>query len=66
MAKALLGQRVYLNDRLVVESARLRSRVRDLEMMIQDLKHDNDRLRDNDRLHADLSADIEATRQPVH
>jgi hypothetical protein len=66
MAKALLGQRVYLNDRLVMESARLRSRVRDLEMMVQDLKHDNDRLRHDDRLSADLSAEIEATRQPVH
>jgi hypothetical protein len=66
MAKALLGQRVYLNDRLVLESARLRSRVRDLEIIIEDLQHDNDRLRDNDRLQADLSAEIEATRQPVH
>jgi hypothetical protein len=59
MAKALLGQRVYLNDRLVLESARLRSRVRDLECMIEDLQHDNDRLR------ADLPAKIEATPQPV-
>jgi hypothetical protein len=59
MAKALLGQRVYMNDRLVLESARLRSRVRDLEWLIEDLKHDNDRLR------ADLPADIEATRQPA-
>jgi hypothetical protein len=66
MAKALLGQRVYLNDRLVLESARLRSRVRDLESMIEDLQHDNDRLRGNDLLHADLSAEIEAARQPVH
>jgi hypothetical protein len=66
MAKALLGQRVYLNDRLVLESARLRSRVRDLETLIEDLQQDNERLRDNDRLRADLSAEIEATRQPVH
>jgi len=66
MAKALLGQRVYLNDRLVLESARLRSRVRDLESMIDDLQHDNDRLRDSNRLRADLSAEIEETRQPVH
>jgi cell division septum initiation protein DivIVA len=57
MAKALLGQRVYMNDRLVVESARLRSRVRDLESMIEDLQNDNDRLR------ADLLVEIEATRQ---
>jgi hypothetical protein len=59
MAKALLGQRVYMNDRLVLESARLRSRVRDLEWLIEDLQHDNDRLR------ADLPSDIEATRQPA-
>ena len=59
MAKALLGQRVYFNDRLVMESDRLRSRVRDLESMIEDLQHDNDRLR------ADLPAEIEGTRQPA-
>jgi hypothetical protein len=59
MAKALLGQRVYFNDRLVLESARLRSRVRDLECLIEDLQQDNDRLR------ADMPADIEATAQPV-
>jgi hypothetical protein len=60
MAKALLGQRVYLNDRLVLESARLRSRVRDLESLIEDLKHDNDRLR------ADLPAEIEAAPEPAY
>lgn len=54
MAKALLGQRVYMDDRLLLESARLRNRVRDLETMIEDLQHDNDRLRDLDRLSADL------------
>lgn len=59
MAKALLGQRVYRDDRLVLESARLRSRVRDLETLIERLQHDNDRLR------ADQPADIGA-RQPVH
>jgi cell division septum initiation protein DivIVA len=59
MAKALLGQRVYFNDRLVLESDRLRSRVRDLESMIEDLQHDNDRLR------ADLPAEVEGTRQPA-
>jgi hypothetical protein len=60
MAKALLGQRMYRNDRLVLESARLRSRVRDLECMIQDLQQDNDRLR------ADLVSEIEATPQPAY
>ena len=60
MAKALLGQRVYPNDRLALESARLRSRVRDLECMIEDLQNDNDRLR------ADLPSEIEGTRQPAY
>lgn len=60
MAKALLGQRVYFNDRLVLESARLRSRVRDLECLIEDLQNDNDRLR------AVAPAEAEATPQPVH
>ena len=63
MAKALLGQRVYFNDRLVLESDRLRSRVRDLESMIEDLQNDNDRLRAD--LPADLSAEIEGTPQPA-
>jgi outer membrane murein-binding lipoprotein Lpp len=54
MAKALLGQRVYFNDRLVLESDRLRSRVRDLESVIEDLQNDNDRLR------AVLPAEVEA------
>jgi hypothetical protein len=66
MAKALLGQRVYVNDRLEMESARLRLRVRDLECMIENLKHDNDRLRDNDRLHDDRPAEIKATREPAY
>jgi cell division septum initiation protein DivIVA len=60
MAKALLGQRAYLNDRLIMESARLRTRVRDLEGMVEDLQHDNDRLR------ADLPSEVEDARQPVH
>lgn len=60
MAKALLGQRVYMNDRLVLESARLRSRVRDLECMIEDLQHDNDRLR------ADHPAEIQSAREPAY
>jgi len=61
MAKALLGYRVHLDNRLVLESARLRSRVRDLETLIEDLQQDNDRLRD------DASTEVEAaTRQPVH
>jgi len=63
MAKALLGQRVYFNDRLVMESDRLRSRVRDLESMIEDLQNDNDRLRAD--LPTGLSAEIEGTPQPA-
>jgi hypothetical protein len=59
MAKALLGQRVYRDDRLLLESARLRSRVRDLETLIEDLKHDNDRLRAR-------HAEIGVVHQPVH
>jgi hypothetical protein len=51
---------VYFNDRLELESARLRSRVRDLECMIEDLQQANDRLR------ADLPAEIEATPQPAY
>lgn len=60
MAKALLGQRVHVNDRLVLESARLRSRVRDLEGVIEVLQHDNDRLR------ADRPAEVEATPAPAY
>jgi len=60
MAKALLGQRVYRDDRLLLESARLRSRVRDLETLVEDLKHDDDRLR------ADHSAEIVGVPEPVH
>ena len=60
MAKALLGHRVYRDDRLVLESARLRSRVRDLETLVEDLKDDNDRLR------ADLPGKIVGVREPVH
>jgi len=60
MAKALLGQRVYRDDRLVLESARLRSRVRDLETLIEHLKHDNDRLREA------RHADVPKVRQAVH
>jgi hypothetical protein len=60
MAKALLGQRAYRDDRLVLETARLRSRVRDLETVIEDLQHDNDRLRAGPR------AQMGAVREPVH
>lgn len=60
MAKALLGQRVYRDDRLVLETARLRSRVRDLETVIEDLQNDNDRLRAGRRVQ------IGAVREPVH
>ena len=66
MAKALLGQRVYFNDRLELESARLRSRVRDLEGMIEDLQHDNDRLRADDRLRDELTAEVQASREPAY
>jgi len=59
MAKALLGQRGYFNDRLVLESDRLRSRVRDLESVIEDLQQDNDRLR------AVLPAEAEAAPAPA-
>ncbi|MGZ4633767.1 MAG: hypothetical protein ACXVYY_12655 [Oryzihumus sp.] len=31
----------------MLEAARLRTRVRDLETLIEHLQHDNDRLRDN-------------------
>jgi len=55
---------MYRDDRLLLESARLRSRVRDLETVIEDLKHDNDRLRAD--MPADLPAEISGVRQPVH
>lgn len=59
MAKALFGQRVYMSDRRELESARLRSRVRDLECLVEDLQNDNDRLR------ADLTEAVEAAPQPA-
>jgi outer membrane murein-binding lipoprotein Lpp len=49
-----------MNDRLILESARLRSRVRDLECMIEDLQNDNDRLR------ADHPAEMQSARQPAY
>jgi len=60
MAKAILGQRVYRDDRLVLETARLRTRVRDLEILITNLQHDNERLRQG------RHAQIGAVREPVH
>jgi cell division protein FtsB len=60
MAKAILGQRVYRDDRLVLETARLRSRVRDLEALIEDLQNDNDRLREGSRSR------VGALRESVH
>ncbi len=60
MAKAILGQRVYRDDRLVLETARLRSRVRDLETVIEDLQNDNDRLREDPR------SQVGAVREAVH
>ena len=60
MAKAILGQRVYRDDRLVLETARLRSRVRDLESVIEGLQSDNDRLRERTRER------VGAVRESVH
>jgi len=59
MAKALLGQRQYRDDRLLLEAARLRTRVRDLESLIDHLQQDNDMLR------AVLRADVGAVPEPV-
>ena len=60
MAKAILGQRVHRDDRLVLEAARLRTRVRDLEGVIENLQHDNERLRERWR------SQLGAVREPVH
>ena len=59
MAKALLGHRVFRDDRLLLEAARLRNRVRDLEDLVEHLKHDNDRLR------ADVVPDVSRITEPV-
>jgi DNA repair exonuclease SbcCD ATPase subunit len=64
MAKALLGQRAFQDDRLVLEAARLRTRVRDLETLIEHLQHDNDRLRDDLRTQ-DLQEELEPVPEPV-
>lgn len=45
MAKALLGYQVRAEDRHAHEAARLRSRVRDLELLIDRLQSENDLLR---------------------
>jgi hypothetical protein len=45
MAKALLGQYVRHDDRLVWEAARLRERVQDLQQVVRTLQEDNDSLR---------------------
>ncbi len=45
MAKALLGQYVRTDDRLVWEAARLRERVQDLQGVVRSLQDDNERLR---------------------
>lgn len=60
MAKAILGQRVYRDDRLVLEAARLRSRVRDLEALIAALQSDNEMLREG------THARVGAVRESVH
>jgi hypothetical protein len=45
MAKALLGQYVRHDDRLVWEAARLRERVQDLLGLVDALQEENDTLR---------------------
>jgi len=45
MAKALLGQYVRSDDRLIWEAARLRDRVQDLQGVVRSLQDENDRLR---------------------
>jgi hypothetical protein len=45
MAKALLGQYVRSDDRLVWEAARLRERVQDLQGLVQSLQDENDAMR---------------------
>jgi hypothetical protein len=45
MAKALLGQYVRHDDRLVWEAARLRERVQDLLGLVDSLQEENDSLR---------------------
>ena len=45
MAKALLGQYVRNDDRLVWEAARLRDRVQDLQGVIRSLQEENELLR---------------------
>jgi hypothetical protein len=45
MAKALLGQYVRHDDRLVWEAARLRERVQDLLGLVDSLQEENDTLR---------------------
>jgi hypothetical protein len=45
MAKALLGQYVRHDDRLVWEAARLRERVQDLQGLVRSLEDENDRLK---------------------
>ena len=59
MAKALLGQREFRDERLLLEAARLRTRVRDLETMIERLQLDNDRLR------AKATAEVQRVPEPV-
>ncbi len=44
MAKALLGQYVRHDDRLVWEAARLRERVQDLQALVRSLQDDNEKL----------------------
>lgn len=45
MAKALMGQRMAYDPRMLLEMAELRRRVRDLEGLVASLQRENDRLR---------------------
>jgi hypothetical protein len=67
MAKALLGHRVFRDERLVLEAARLRNRVRDLEDLVEHLQHDNARLRADvvADVVADVSLIVEQVAEPV-
>jgi hypothetical protein len=72
MAKALLGQYVRYDDRLVLEAARLRHRVQDLQAIVSSLEErnatlqaelDTRRLTDQMAIHlgdSELHADLDA------
>jgi hypothetical protein len=56
MAKALMGQRMAYDPRMLLEMAELRRRVRDLEGLVASLQQDNDRLRSDLRQPDTVSA----------